>query len=307
MRASSHELLGLGFAAAIVGFGGIGRPAATTTVLWHGMLLRRHLILHGPNLPPAWWPAIIAGAILGANLPDLGQPHSRLARLWPTEGDRRIQSVPPALIGALAFTILGCLSLILGLLAQSRPGTWVGHPAAHLAFAATLRWLRQFPSPTSARPMLLFTGVLSLAAAALALAHQRGLAPFGRRGASHSFLLILPPALLLLLAGGAPLPAPPGFLGAVLISLATHLVGDALTIRGIPLTLTGHGPMIYLLPKRWRIATGTPREITLLLLILALLLILTLAPGLTLAPPPDRSPSVGPGAAPFFAPSLPPW
>ncbi len=99
---------------------------------------------------------------------------------------------------------------------------------------------------------------------------------FGHRGALHSLR-----GLGVLALVGLPLLfwLPWRWYLALLVGYASHLLGDACTKTGIPL-LYPRPQRFWLLPRRWRLTTGSPEEEWLipLLALAILLLLLTTSP-----------------------------
>lgn len=135
--------------------------------------------------------------------------------------------------------------------------------APMLAFSAFGALLPDLDAAGSTIKYLRIGGLTPFVPVADALHHR-----FGHRGALHSLrglgilALLLSPLLLWL---------PGHWVGALLLGYASHLAGDACTKSGIPL-LYPSAKRHHLLPRRFRLTTGSQaEEVVFVLLALSLL------------------------------------
>jgi len=235
-----------------------------------------------PILSPAAWLALAGASALGGLLPDIDQPGSLVTRLpanqarsfrragagmrWGPTGTLTRPTLATAdAAGRLATAFLGgyggrldrLFTLLLWLLAFVAGGEAV--VARWLPPAELLVW------PVEWRNVC----ALSLASIAscsilVALGGVSGLVnrlPGHHRGWTHA-----PPAAIAICAlsnvlGPALAPALPGLGAAFSCGYLSHLLADALTIRGIPLWWPGASqPSLHLLPRHLRVRTGSGGE-----------------------------------------------
>lgn len=292
MRGTTHLAVGTAVAVVGVSLAGIGLGSG---IIWR----RYHTVfthsgsLSVPDLHPVAWLSLLLAAGLGSLLPDIDQPGSLVTRLPQRESRafgrvaRRFGRGPAALPAGVAAAVVEAGGTLLGALL----GQAVGRPAAPmraalwllsalcLAFFAIARWLpppRLLTIPVQGRHLLgLALASIAVAAAVMALGGIAGLvnrAPGHHRGWTHA-----PPvaaALTIASFGFGPLlfPALPGVGPAFAIGYVSHLAADALTIRGIPLCWPGaQAPGLHLLPRPFRVRTGSGGETVFNLCWLALL------------------------------------
>jgi membrane-bound metal-dependent hydrolase YbcI (DUF457 family) len=235
-----------------------------------------------PDLRPASWVALLFAAGLGSLLPDIDQPGSLVTRL-PANQAHALQRAGArygrGAIGAPARASLG----VIGTGGEMASAMLGGGAAPYnrafrllLLVAACLaavmfgvaRWLPP--------PRLLDLSVQERHFAALALAciavgcglmAVGGVAtlvnhlPGHHRGWTHAPPVAAAIALAAGILGPSLFPALPGVGAAFGLGYISHLVADAMTIRGIPLLWPGQQqPSLHLLPRRLRVRTGSAGE-----------------------------------------------
>ena len=279
MQGNTHLAFGTVVGVVAVGVAGAGLASG---VAWRhvSLGLTRHGAFSWPDLHPVAWLALAVAAALGGLLPDIDQPGSLITRLPARETRALDRAARRYGRGVAAPTRLasGALAGGGGLLSRLLGGDPGGSAAGSMLYvllaccagglAAIARWLPP-PSllqlPVQARDFLALA-LVTVAACALLLAFG-GVAglihrlPGHHRGWTHA-----PPLALALTAasfafGPILFPALPGVGAAFAAGYLSHLVADALTIRGIPLWWPGHDrPSLHLLPRSLRVRTGSAGE-----------------------------------------------
>ena len=304
MRAQSHELFGIATALTAIAAWHVGLPDPPDyTTAYTGSLLHHTFHLALPDYPLPIYAAIFAGALIGAELPDLDQPGSRITWLFPLgNGIRDLRG--SRLLGSLVLTAIGIWCLGISLLAWNVP------TADHTTTASRAPgWLATLPDPATMRLPLALAGAALVLFSLLGVSRVCGWITGGHRGLTHSVTFATIATLFFASSTANGIPGPPGLLPAFTIAYWTHLAADACTITGIPLILRNFGPWIWLLKSSRRIKTGetttTPEEKRLLACLLALALLAALPPLLRLDPPPSSASAAVHSRAPAAA--APPW
>ncbi len=239
-------------------------------------------VLSLPALSAAVWIALVAAAALGGLLPDIDQPGSLVTR-FPANQTRALQragaGVFPGAQGAVTRPAFAA-SAAAGRLAAAVLGGYAGRLDRLFVFllwllallatgeAIVARWLPPaglLDWPVQWRHVYALTvGTLAALAALVAAGGVSGLVhrlPGHHRGWTHA-----PPTAIVLGAVCVPLgpvlaPALPGIGAAFALGYISHLVADALTLRGIPLWWPGDSqPSLHLLPPFLRVRTGSGGE-----------------------------------------------
>lgn len=283
MQGGTHLAFGTVAGAALVGLGGAGLGAG---VVWDHVDLpftsgHAHQIAY-PSLTAITWLALIAATALGSLLPDIDQPGSLITRAPGRQGKALQRAARAygdgALGGPTRLTIdamAGGTTLASALLGGSPgQGSAMGRLLLSLlcllcaAGAVIVRWLPPHALlswPIHARHLLalIFAGVAA-AALLLRLGGVAGLIhrlPGHHRGWTHAppFALALTAAALM--AGPLLAPSIRGVGAAFAAGYWSHLLADALTIRGIPLWFPGQTqPSLHLLSRPLRVRTGGAGE-----------------------------------------------
>ncbi|HWE63212.1 MAG TPA: metal-dependent hydrolase [Chloroflexota bacterium] len=282
MQGTTHLAFGATISVTAVALGGLGLASGVT---WshHALAWPHGAILSLPSLHPAAWLALILAGGLGSLLPDIDQPGSLITRMPAREGraigrltqryGRGTVAAPVRFAGSAAAASGGLASALLG----SEPGQgsrgrrmlfWV-LACLCAALFAIVRWIppvQLLAVPVQGRHLLALTlAALTVGSALLALGGVAGLIyrlPGHHRGWTHAPPFALALAVASFALGPLLLPALPGVGAAFAAGYLSHLVADALTIRGIPLCWPGQqAPSLHLLPRPLRVRTGSGGEV----------------------------------------------
>ena len=283
MQGGTHLVFGTAVSVALVGLGGAGLGAG---VVWDHVSVpftsgHAHQIAY-PDLSPITWVVLAAAAALGSLLPDIDQPGSLITRAPKRQGKALQRATRAYNDGALggpirlaADLMAGCTNLASAFLGGSPgPGSFPGRMVQSLlialfaAGAVVARWLPPHAmlswSIHARHLVVLILTILAGSALLLRLGGVAGLVhrlPGHHRGWTHA-----PPVALALTAASlaiGPVLAPSlrGVGAAFAAGYISHLLADALTIRGIPLWLPGKTePSLHLLPRPLRVRTGGAGE-----------------------------------------------
>ncbi|HVA88392.1 MAG TPA: metal-dependent hydrolase [Chloroflexota bacterium] len=283
MQGGTHLAFGTAASLALVGLGGVGLGAG---VVWDHVSLpftsgHAHQFAY-PNLPPITWAALAAAAAIGSLLPDIDQPGSLITRMPGRQGKalrRATRAYSDSPLGGPARLTVDSLAastnLISALLGGSPGrGSFLGRfllTVLLIAFSAGAVMARWLPPaallswPLHSRHLLaLILAGLAAAALLLLLGGVAGLVhrlPGHHRGWTHTPPVALALTAAALVVGPGLAPSLRGVGAAFAAGYISHLLADALTIRGIPLWLPGQAqPSLHLLPGPLRIRTGGAGE-----------------------------------------------
>lgn len=283
MQGGTHLAFGTAAGVALVGLGGVGLGVG---VVWDQVSLpfttgHAHRIAY-PDLSLLTWVALAGAAALGSLLPDIDQPGSTITRV-PSRQGKALQRATraysdSAMAGPARLTadaVAGGTNLASALLGSSPGrGSALGRfllvvlIVAFSAGAVLARWL---PPPalltwsTHSRQLLalILTGEAG-AALLLLLGGVAGVVhrlPGHHRGWTHAPPVALALTAAALVVGPVLAPSLRGVGAAFAAGYLSHLLADALTIRGIPLWFPGQTqPSLHLLPGPLRVRTGGAGE-----------------------------------------------
>jgi len=278
LKGATHLFFGMAFGTAALVALTVKHDSCATTHLLCSVMPRPYNTLPG-RMEWIRWPAIAVAGAVGGLLPDIDQPGSLITRL-PARQERVLRSLLKPMrgtsIGQVLQKGLGALGILAGALLGSSTGrrSFGRFASASLAVIlgvlTLLCWKAQGPPMRSwsvGTRATMSTLLASLCALSLLLAFG-GIAglinrlPGHHRGWTHSlpFAILVSGAALFYL----PILAPgmPGLGLAFAVGYVSHLIADALTIRGIPLWWPGKGKSsLHLLPKTFRVRTGGKGEV----------------------------------------------
>jgi membrane-bound metal-dependent hydrolase YbcI (DUF457 family) len=283
MQGGTHLTFGTAASVALVGLGGVGLGAG---VVWDRVSLpfttgHAHQWAY-PNLSGLTWAALVGAAAIGSLLPDIDQPGSMITRM-PSRQGKAIQRATNAYTTSpmggparlTADAVAGSANMASALLGGS-PGRGSGLGRFLLtvllfvfsAGAVIARWLPPqalLSWPVHSRQLLGL--ILAWEAGAALLLLLGGVAgvvhrlPGHHRGWTHAPPVAIALTVGALVAGPILAPSLRGVGAAFAAGYISHLLADALTIRGIPLWFPGQTqPSLHLLPRPLRVRTGGPGE-----------------------------------------------
>jgi LexA-binding, inner membrane-associated putative hydrolase len=283
MQGGTHLAFGTAASVAVVGLGGVGLGPG---VVWDHLHLpftagNAHQWAY-PNLSTLTWVALAGAAAVGSLLPDIDQPGSLITRM-PSRQGKAIQRATHAYTTSpmggparlTADTVAGGANMASALLGGSPGrGSALGRflltvlLIVFVGGAVTARWLPPHPLltwPVHSRQLLAL--ILAGEAGAALLLLLGGVAgvvhrlPGHHRGWTHAPPVAIALTVGALIAGPVLAPSLRGVGAALAAGYVSHLLADALTIRGIPLWFPGQTqPSLHLLPSPLRVRTGGPGE-----------------------------------------------